>query len=45
MASPRLPPALLRSLETEETEVTPLQTSLWVEGSAGSDILIEVADF
>lgn len=42
MASFRLPPALSRSLELEEVEVTPLQASLWAEGSAGSDVLIEV---
>eukprot|EP00752_Nemacystus_decipiens_P007578 g6771.t1 len=43
MASLSLPPALSRSLETEGTEATPLHTSLWAEGSAGSDILIEAA--
>lgn len=42
MASFGLPPALTRSLEAEQVETTPLQTSLWAEGSAGSDILIEV---
>ncbi|CAB1113884.1 unnamed protein product [Ectocarpus sp. CCAP 1310/34] len=36
-----LPPALQKSLEVEEVQVTPLQASVWSEARAGADLLIE----
>lgn len=37
-----LPPALQKSLEAEEVQVTPLQSAVWSEARAGADLLIEV---
>ncbi|CAM9777453.1 unnamed protein product, partial [Ectocarpus sp. 6 AP-2014] len=36
-----LPPALQKSLEAEDVQVTPLQASVWSEARAGADLLIE----
>ncbi|CAM9834951.1 unnamed protein product [Laminaria digitata] len=38
-----LPPVLAAPLRAEEGEVTALQNSIWSEGRAGADLLIEAA--
>lgn len=37
-----LPPVLAAPLRAEEGEITPLQNSIWSEGRAGADLLVEV---
>lgn len=37
-----LPPVLTAPLREEEGEVTALQNSIWSEGRAGADLLVEV---
>lgn len=39
-----LPPVLAAPLRAEEGEVTALQNSIWSEGRAGADLLVEVGE-
>ena len=39
-----LPPVLVAPLRAEEGGITALQSSIWSEGRAGADLLVEVGE-